>query len=164
MLACCLLDVPLLCVHLIFFVWQNASNIAKKKKTMSDFAGCSRAFGDYMHAAESRWATLHDNLQGDNVKLKMVVDCDRLVLVCVLMQKRWDSFCVWKAPAAFGDPIVERKALQKACSLLSQFSATFGYHVCDVMDEDWYSGHIEKPYVFLDYNARVTFSGFRPRL
>lgn len=25
---------------------------------------------------------------GDNVKLKMVVDCDRVVWVCVLMQKR----------------------------------------------------------------------------
>lgn len=28
---------------------------------------------------------------GDNVKLKMVVDCDRLVWVCVVMQKRCDS-------------------------------------------------------------------------
>lgn len=27
-------------------------------------------------------------VQGDNVKLKMVVDCDRLLLVCALMQKK----------------------------------------------------------------------------
>lgn len=30
-------------------------------------------------------------VQGDNVKLKMVVDCDRSVLAFVVMQKRCDS-------------------------------------------------------------------------
>lgn len=38
-------------------------------------------------------------VQGDNVKLKMVVDCDRLVLVFVVMQKGVIPLCLKCPPA-----------------------------------------------------------------
>lgn len=99
---------PLLCIHLITaLVIANAHNCACFKR---DFAGCSRAFETtcmLQNPDELHYMTTC--LQRDNVKLKVVVNCARLVLVCVVMQKRKCLGCL----AAFGDLTIQRKALIK---------------------------------------------------
>lgn len=97
-------------------------------------------------------------LQRDNVKFKVVVNCARLVLVCVVMQKRKCLEC----PAAFGDLTIQRIFFFFPQFVDPVFFHT-EYHFYHVMDDNWYSGHREAIGV-LYYNASVTFSGFRPRV
>lgn len=63
-------------------------------------------------------------VQGDNVKLKMVVDCGRLLLVCVAMQERCDS-SVFAMSTSIWRHGYSEKGCVKACSLLIQFSSTW---------------------------------------
>lgn len=62
-------------------------------------------------------------VQGDNVKLKMVVDRDRLALVCVVMHRRCDS-SMFEMSTRICRHGYSEQGFIKGCSLLIQFSST----------------------------------------
>lgn len=102
-------------------------------------------------------------VQGDNVKLKMVVDCDRLVLVCVVMQKKVWFLCVWNIHQRLKAWSFRGK-LYKCLQFVDP--VFFPHRIPFVWCNGWeliFWTHREAICV-LDYIARVTSSGFRPRL
>lgn len=146
----------LLCIHLIMPLFNCKCSLLCMFKTC-DFAVCCRALKTtcmLQNPDEPRYMTTC--LQRDNVKLNVVFNCSRLVLICVVMQKR----CVENVQLHVETWLFSEKGLCTVC-----FSS-FLPHCIPI---EWCNGWelifwTQKPYVCLYYRTRVTSNGSRPRL